>query len=287
MLEHQKKLKSTSPKKISFGIIADVQYCDATPVKNRFFREAKDKLVAAIALLNRLKPDFVINLGDMIDRDWQSFDSILPVFDQLQMPVHHVLGNHDYEVAEALKSMVPGRMGMGTKRYYDFQVSGWRFVVLDGNDISTFAHATGSPKHKLAEECLRASQQKKSINANFWNGAIGKTQLTWLNGVLLKAQKSLEPVVICCHYPIFPSDRHNLLNDSELLHLLQPYKNIKAWICGHNHQGNYGQYQNIHFINMKGMVETSHEAPLAFATLEKNLISIKGFGGERSFRLAF
>jgi hypothetical protein len=65
------------------------------------------------------------------------------------------LGNHDFEVASDYLSSVLRVTGL-KRAYYDFKGGGYRFVVLDGNDISLFANAKDSPKYKLAAEKLDA-----------------------------------------------------------------------------------------------------------------------------------
>lgn len=270
---------------VSFGVIADLQYCDSEPFKNRYFRNSISKLKETIDHLNGHDLDFVMNLGDMIDKDWESYDKVLPSFRQIKAPVYHVLGNHDYEVEDDKKTKIPGKIG--TKKYYDFSFAGWRFIVLDGNEISTFANLPKSENYKLAQSWLDQMESDEIINANFWNGGIGNKQLHWLESVLkdvlLKGQKA----VIFCHYPIFPPDKHNLLNDKELLTLLKNYKGVKMWINGHNHKGNYGLFDNIHFVNVKGLVEGEHELAFSVVDLYENKISMSGYGSEVSATLAF
>ncbi len=270
---------------ISFGMIADLQYCDAPQFKDRFFRNAPDKLRKAILKFNKSTLDFVVNLGDSIDQEWRSFDGILPIFETVHGSVYHVLGNHDYEVADQYKPQVHVRMGI--EKYYDFPIGNWRFIVLDGNEISTFANAKGTKNYQRAEEVLLEMEQQQKINAQFWNGGIGERQIAWLVRILGKASKNHENVILFCHYPIFPADKHNLHNDNEMLTLLSKYNCVKAWFNGHNHDGNYGQWNNIHFVNMKGMVETADELAFSIITLTDHCISIHGFGVEISANLFF
>jgi manganese-dependent ADP-ribose/CDP-alcohol diphosphatase len=268
---------------ISFGLLADLQYCNSDPAYNRFFKNSPDKLRKALNEFGRHKLDFIIQLGDLIDHDEQSFQGILPLFDQVKVPLYHVLGNHDYEVSEAYKTKVPDVLS--TDRFYNFKLGNWRFIVLDGNEISTFANNKNSENYKEAEKILTA--ENKPVNANFWNGGIGKKQLKWLNSILEDASENDENVMIFCHYPIFPSHRHNLLNDKEVLELIGKYHCVKAWFNGHNHNGNYGQSENIHFINMKGMVETENKYAFSVVTLGKPGIIIDGYGSECSAKLSF
>ena len=89
-----------------------MQYCDAPPYKNLYFRNSPDKLGKVILEFNKHKLDFVINLGDLIDRDWKNFDGILPLFEKIEEPVYHVLGNHDFEVEERYKPDVYKKLGI-------------------------------------------------------------------------------------------------------------------------------------------------------------------------------
>lgn len=63
-----------------------------------------------------------MHLGDFIDRDWKSFDVVVPIYDQLKAPHYHVLGNHDFSVAENKKVEVPKRLGL-TSRYIALSVA--------------------------------------------------------------------------------------------------------------------------------------------------------------------
>ncbi len=269
---------------ISFGIVADVQYCDAPPYKNRYFKNSIAKLKGAIEEFNSHKLDFVVNLGDLIDHDWLSYDEILPFFEQIKAPVYHVLGNHDYEVDEQHKAEVHKKIGI--QKYYTFDMEGWRFIVLDGNEISTFANVKGSKNYQKAEQMLEKLEQEGKVNANFWNGGIGEKQLNWLNNTLAVAEKKNQQVIIFCHFPIYPEHRHNLLNDLEVLGLIEKYGCIKAWFNGHNHHGNYGLMHDTHFVNVKGMVETEFNLAYSVVQLSKTGINLEGFGTEMSARLS-
>jgi len=278
-------MPSDKKSETTFAVIADLQYCDAIPFKNRFYRNSIDKLKSTLNTINERKLDFVVNLGDIIDRDWTSYERILPVFNNFQSPVYHVLGNHDYEVCEDQKALVPSKIG--TQRYYHFSHHNWRFIVLDGNEISTFANLPGSDNFLQAEKWLLKMEKEQKINGKFWNGGVGEKQMFWLKSILEQAEQNHEKVIIFCHYPIFPPDKHNLLDNELLLTLLKNYKSVKMWINGHNHKGNYGLFEDIHFVNVKGMVEGENDVAWSIFNLYENEISIKGYGTEISTRLFY
>lgn len=269
---------------ISFGIIADIQYCNAPPFKNRYFKNSISKFKEVIGQFNRHNLDFVVNLGDLIDKDWRSYDGIIPFFKNLKAPVYHVLGNHDYEVDERHKPEVHTKLGV--TKYYDFTKGNWRFMVLDGNEISTFANVQDSSNYIKGEKLLEKLAQEGKVNANFWNGGIGATQLNWLKQSLIDSEEKNQNVIIFCHFPIYTEHRHNLLNDVEVLKLIGKYDCVKAWFNGHNHHGNYGMLHNIHFVNVKGMVESEFDLAYSVVQLSETSIKLEGFGTEMSARLS-
>jgi len=54
------------------------------------------------------------------------------------------------------------------------------------------------------------------------------------------------------------------------------------YLNGHNHAGNYVFQNGIHFVNMKGMVETEKENAFSVISFSNEKIEIKGFGREES-----
>ena len=269
---------------VRFGVLSDLQYWNGEVYKDRHFRNSLQKLSECQQVFNSQPLDFVIDLGDLIDRDYRSYDVILPAFENFKARIFHVLGNHDYAVDEGFKTQLAKRIGL-KNNYYSFESNGYLFVVLDGNEVSTFANPEGSANYLLAEQWLHELEGRHCLNARFWNGGIGETQLAWLEGELKVAEQTGKRTVVFCHYPVFPDDRHNLLNEHEILQLLQKFNGVMAWFCGHNHDGNYGKLSGIHFVNMAGMVETAREPAFSIVEINAQGMEITGFGRERSRKL--
>ncbi len=267
---------------ITFGLLADLQYCDAPPFKDRFYRNSLSKLNESLKLLKASSPQFLIDLGDLIDHDEKHFDDVIHMYNQADIPVYFTLGNHDYEVSEAYKSKVPAKLHLPEKGYYTFEKAGWQFVVLNGNEISTYANLPGSPFYQEAASLLERMESDNKVNGKFYNGGISEDQLAWLRSILQKAGKENKNVLIFCHFPVYPANKHNLLNDMEVLSVLKDYPCVKAWFNGHNHQGNYGYYDNIHFINLKGIVETESDLSCCIVRLFDDRMEIEGFGRAES-----
>jgi len=96
--------ESSAAPLLRFGLITDAQYADAEPKNERHYRASPDKLKRAVEQIRAAKPSFTLHLGDLIDRDFRSFGVMLPILDDLGHPVHHLLGNHEYDVAADGKS---------------------------------------------------------------------------------------------------------------------------------------------------------------------------------------
>ncbi|MBC8872757.1 MAG: protein kinase [Planctomycetes bacterium] len=270
----------------SFGVIADVQYCDADPTMNRYYRKGLERLEQCVQDFNTRKLAFVVQLGDLIDKDLASFDDVVPVYEKLKAKQYHVLGNHDFSVEEEKKGDVPRRLGL-ERGYYHFVHGGWRFIVLDGNEVSLFTTEEGSPEREQAVAILEKLKAAEAVNARNYDGALGDEQLRWLKAQLEEAAGNDEKVVVFCHFPAFPLVAHSLWNVEEVIQLLSSHDNVVAYLCGHNHAGDYGQKNGVHYLTLQGMVDTEDETAYAVADVYADRIEIRGTGRQPSRTLQF
>ncbi|HAF57992.1 MAG TPA: hypothetical protein DCL00_00210, partial [Opitutae bacterium] len=222
--------KKNTKYKFSFGAIADCQYCEAPDRGLRKYSASREKLHQCVEHFNREDLSFVIHLGDFIDRNFSSFDQLLPIYDSLDAPGYHVLGNHDFEVADKFKEKVTSKLGMPSK-YYDFVIKDWRFICLDGNDLSFIAYPKESEGYRKSEKYYRENK----IRSPRWNGGVGQKQMEWLRGVLKRAESAKEKAMLFCHFPVYPADPHNLWNAMEVIKLMEEFSCVKAYVNGHNH----------------------------------------------------
>ncbi len=162
------------------GLVADAQYADVEAKGTRYYRKSVERLGAAVDHFNSRPLTFCVHLGDLIDREWKSFDAISAPFTRSRHRWHQLLGNHDFDVLDAEKARVPEKMGMPW-RYGSFDHGTFRFVVLDTNDVSTYAHAAGSAPRVEAEAEFARVTAAKLPHAKPWNGGLGRTQLAWLD----------------------------------------------------------------------------------------------------------
>ena len=261
------------------GIIADCQYADQPSRGVRHYRLSPQKLKECVDSLNKFELDHVFHLGDFIDQHYESFEEVLPVIDRLKAPHTQVLGNHDFSVEEQYKEAVPQIMGLKA-RYFSMMVKDWKFIILDGNDVSLYAW----PKH--SENYNQASRiyQQQYADRETWNGAIGKSQMSWLNKELEQAEIDGNRVILLCHFPVLPKESHILWNAGELVDLISSYSCVKAWFNGHNHAGGYAEHQGIHFVTFQGMVDTDQNS-YATVLLGQNKLIINGIGREQDREL--
>jgi len=264
-----------------FGVIADPQYAPIAPKGTRYYSNSLWKLTDAINDFNGQDLQFAITLGDIIDRRWESYSHILPLYDAMQAPAYFLLGNHDFAVAGEYLGSVLHVNGL-ERAYYDYEGGDYRFVVLDGNDISTYANAPGSEKHEIAVERLAKLTEAGAENAQSWNGTLSDAQFAWLEGVMADAKAKGQRVIVQCHFPVYPMNMHNLWDDAKIVDLLTSYDNFAFYMNGHNHAGNYGQIGNQHFVNFKGMVETADTTAYSTVEVYDDRIEILGKGVEVS-----
>jgi len=239
----------------SIGAIADAQYAAEPDSGQRLYHTTPAKLAAAVADFNRQRLAFVVHLGDFIDRDWASYDALLPVARKLRHPWHFVLGNHEFSIDDAHKPLVAARLGMPA-RYYSFTAHGWLFVVTDGNDLSSYAWPEGSAEHQASMAAHAALYPDKPL----WDGGIGDAQLRWIDAQLAGADRRGLKAMLFSHFPLYPENQHDLWNAPAVMALLERHPSAKIWLDGHNHDGNYGVRAGIHYVNLKAMLDTPETA---------------------------
>jgi manganese-dependent ADP-ribose/CDP-alcohol diphosphatase len=266
---------------IKCAVIADVQYADQADDNSRCYRQSLAKLEHIIEDIEKRNVDFVLQLGDLIDCGWSNFDPVLTRLQKLSVPVFHVLGNHDFAVDNNQLDQVIPKLEL-SERYYDFAIGGWRFVVLDGSEVSSFANPEGSEDFNAAESMLSTLQSFGASNAHPWNGAIGIDQIMWLVDVLERSATAGEKVVIACHFPIITSDCYHTLLNSQCLHkLIRRYNNVILYLSGHDHRGYYSRISSTHMLTVQGIVERDDE-PWSLFSFTDSGIRVTGFDTEPS-----
>lgn len=267
-------------KTVTFGVVADVQYYSGKPLGTRYYAASLDKLKGALTEFHRSKVQFVLNLGDTIDTNIRSFDAVMPIFDLAKAPVYHVVGNHDFNVKEGEEEKVLPALGLNVA-YYAFSRGDWRLIALNGFELR-FPFPEDETLAKESEVLYTRLRSEGKEHAQRWNGGIGSEQIAFLDHHLSQTDQAGKKAIVFCHYPVLPESAGNLWNDIEVVSLLEKHPSVKAYFCGHNHEGDYVFQNGIHYLTFQGMVETPDQNAFAVVTLEKDIIRVQGFGREPS-----
>jgi len=269
---------------VRLGLVADAQYVDAPAQGTRHYRRSLARLEAAVADFAALPLAGCIHLGDLIDRDWASFAPMLAVLGRSRHRWHHLLGNHDFDVAEEQKARVPALLGLPARRGA-FDLPGWRCLLLDTNDISRYAHPAGSPAREEAERELARLAAARVRQAKPWNGGVGPAQLRWFEEECAAARREGRRVLVCSHHPVWPAGDHCVWNAGEVLAAVDRQPNVVAWLNGHHHAGALGERNGVPYVTLRGMVETADTTAYAVASLHADRLILEGRGREPSREL--
>ena len=254
---------------LRFGLITDAQYADAEANGERHYRATPDKLRAAVADLATRRLPFTLHLGDFIDRDFASFARLLPLLDGLGHPVRHLLGNHDFAVADDEKRRVAATLGL-PHDYYTFRAGPVRFLMLDTNALAAF-------KNAAAPEPAAGERPRKS--------GVDPRQLAWLDRELAAAGNAGEIALVCGHHPL--AGPLPLENAGEVLALLARHRCVKAYLNGHNHDGAYAVHDGIHCVTFRSILHRPETNAWAVVRVLADRLVIDGHGREESRELVF
>jgi len=217
----------------------------------------------------------------MIDRDFSSFATILPLFSPLGHSVRHLLGNHDYDLAETEKHKVVPTLGMPTD-YYAFTHSGVKFIMLDTNEVSTYKHPEGSAEDLAAETFMHELAAAGAKNAKPWNGGISKTQLEWLDKELSASDAGKQPTIICGHHPLLPEEAHHAWKNRDIIAIIERHPSAQAYFCGHNHAGGEAILNGVPYITFKSLLHEPGITAYAVIRMFADRLVIEGRGRESS-----
>lgn len=276
---------------ITFGVVADIQYADRDSRGGRHYRESLGKLEKCVADWNERSLDFAISLGDIIDGNEtpestrRDFDSVLEEFAALRAESYHVLGNHCLALGRQnlLRDLIL------PASYYDFVRDGWRFIVLDSTDISTYGWPEGHAHHKAAKALLEKNGELPAFRP--WGGALGPGQLAWLTSSLEQASQRGEWVMVFSHIPLLveaSGPQGVLWNAAEVVKLLEKSGRVAAYFGGHHHSGGYFFKNGIHHVTIEGVVESPADGnAYAVVKVYKNKLVIDGTGAvpDRTLKL--
>ena len=237
---------ASSPNMIRFGVVTDTHYADVVSTPTRFYRESIPKLTECINLMNSEAVEFLVELGDFKDTDWNKpvsytidyLQTIEALYQQFNGPAYHVLGNHDIDRISKAQFLanISNPTGIAPNAtYYSYNNNGFHFVVLD---------------------------------PNYSGLVIPQEELDWLEQDLEAANS---PAIIFVHQMLETSSGGTDLyvaNHAEVRNILEESGKVLAVFAGHYHTGSYKKIKNIHYYTLKGLIEGTGEENNSYAIIE-------------------
>ncbi|MCD2425109.1 metallophosphoesterase [Niabella pedocola] len=270
---------------VRFGLIADIQYANFDTRGTRFYRNSLKKLEESVREFNKAKVPFIINLGDITDRNPDDLAPVLKELGKFRSKVYQTSGNHDYKGVKDNAALYR-KLGMPAE-YYSFKKGEWRFVMLNTNEVASYANVTGTWKEDELNQMIQTIKQANGNNAEEYNGGISSRQLKWLQQQLQTAENRSEKVLIFSHHPFSCADGLTALNDKEVLALVSKFSCVKALIAGHHHAGAFCEENAIPCIVAEGMVETADQNAYGIIELYPDKLTLTGYGRMTSRTLYF
>ncbi len=248
--------KSCNQTLLRFGIITDIHF--STEEEPAAAAKTAADLSACVDYWQRHKVDFLIQLGDQImgsDRHKEEeFRQVSSMLNTFPGTIHHVLGNHCLALP---RQALMAALGLQTP-YYSFTIRGFRFIVLDGMDVSVLRQP------ETPEDCRTLAVFRAHPELHDYCGAVGVHQQLWLQRELGKADRLGESVIVVCHFPLLAETtdlKHGLLwNHREIAELVASSPAVKACLSGHYHYGGYALHNSIHFVVLPAFVNR-HKHP--------------------------
>ncbi len=147
-----------------------------------------------IETVRRIKPDFIINVGDLIQgytKDQnvihQEWDSIFSVFGNLNDKFYFTPGNHDITDSES-KAIFLERVGY-QKTYFAFSIGKNHFIVLD-NSLQEKANQPDSFQISWLESTLKQYKKNDKVfcfmHRSFWKDAYTNNKPDTLHKLFVK-----------------------------------------------------------------------------------------------------
>ena len=285
---------------VVLGIITDAQYADIDDGKSaagvpRFYRDSLRMVQAAAAAWAAAPASAggivaAVHVGDAVDGKARggpgggavAVAAVQAALRSAGVPVHYVLGNHEFSLGN--RSSLERRYGFTPAddgaAYRSLRLApGVRLLLLDSYAESVVGWPDGDARHAAAQEALsRRNPLPAGVAQNDpgklrgfdrrWvrlGGALGATQLTWLETQLQRAAAAGERVLVFSHVPLHPKAVSDWCGplclawdyEDALAVLRRHGGTVAACIAGHDHFGAATRdASGIAFITLQAVIET-------------------------------
>ena len=246
---------------LRFGLITDLHYADKPPAGSRHYRETPAKLAEAADRFRQAQPNFVVELGDLIDAadsvevELSYLDRINRDFSAIAEQRYYVLGNHCVDTLT--KQEFLDRVGQA-RSFDSFDASGYHFILLDS--------------------CFRGDGEPYGRKNFEWTDAnIPAFELDWLRNDLAGTSK---PTILFAHQRLDDPGPHGVRNAAEVREILEASGKVRVVFQGHSHQNDLREIGGIPYCTLVAMVEGSGLDQSGYALVdvhENGEIHIQGF----------
>ncbi len=252
---------------VRFGLLTDMHHADKAPAGTRYYRETLPKLREAAAQFAIDKPDFLVELGDMIDAadsvetELRYLTTVFKEFSAICSDRHCVLGNHCVDTLT--KEEFLQNVGQD-KSYYSFDRGGLHFIVLDACFKSD-----GTPYGRK--------------NFEWTDTHVPPAELDWLTDDLEHAG----PTVVFVHQRLDGDNDVSVKNAGEVRQRLEKSGRVLAVFQGHSHENDYEHLAGIHYCTLAAMVEGTGPASNGYSLASvypDGSIKVQGFRRQQSYQ---
>lgn len=305
--DRSKSIDSDTPL-FSFGVVADIQYCDIDDAYNfnktelRHYRGTLDVLRRAVKTWNATEGlSFVANLGDIIDGQTEfkglgsekGLSKVLNVFSSLRdsIPIIHMIGNHElYNFKRRdLDALLKNPMNESGAGYYSFRPSPEtpiKLIVLNSYEVNMITTKEESDDKEAAIQYLEKHNPNnlrghgvnwlsgmEGVERRYvpYNGALGERQLAWLDAELSDSDKRGDRVLVLAHVPLAPlSAGLSCLSwdYTRALEIFDDHPCVATVFAGHDHAGGYWNRNGVHYFTFPSPLNVSEEDPFAHAIVD-------------------
>lgn len=234
---------------LKIGLVTDLHYADKPPAGTRHYRDTPAKLATAAKEFAKNRPDFVVELGDLIDAadsvetELGYLDRINRDFSKICERRHYVLGNHC--VQTLTKPEFLNAVGQ-PKSFYSFDAGDFHFVVLDA--------------------CFRADGEPYGRKNFKWTDPnIPAHETEWLKSDLAATDRK---TIVFAHQRLDVSNNHGVKNAKQVRDILERSGKVTAVFQGHSHKNDHHEINGIHYCTLVAMIEGSGNENNGFSMMQ-------------------
>jgi alkaline phosphatase len=251
-----------------------MHYADKAISGSRHYRDSTKKLTAALEQFKQTNVDFVVELGDFVDRakdvetELRYLATIEREFARCGTDRHYVLGNHCVDTLT--KSEFLSHCGLRKTEknaFYSFDAGEFHFVVLDA--------------------CFRKDGVSYGRQNYAWTDTnIPTPQQEWLRKDLAATNR---PTIAFVHQRLDVSNKFGVKNGSDVRKILDESRKVLAVFQGHNHTNDHKKIGDVNYVTLAAMVEGAasgkHSAYSVLECYPEGVLRIDGFVSQKDWNL--